>query len=137
TKFMMTRIINTIRPTVKFPPTKKCPKASITRPAASGPSWPRIKTTRVDATLSPKRNKVENSKTAGNAAKSRGCRVNMATKSTITANEILKVKSKSKMKGGKGNTIITKISKIRMGPASTDTELDCHCFKTDSQLFII
>src|SRR5690625_7219852 len=72
TKLMMTKMMKTISPTVKLPPTKKCPKASITRPAASGPSCPRMSTTRVEATFRPSLNKVENSSTAGNAAKSRG-----------------------------------------------------------------
>eukprot|EP01035_Chromulina_nebulosa_P058898 gene58899-80657_t len=59
--------MNTITPTAKLPPTRKWPKASITLPAASGPVWPCISTTRVEATFSDRRSSVENSSTAGKA----------------------------------------------------------------------
>src|SRR5690625_7126291 len=96
-----------------------------------------MSTTRVEATFRPSLNRVENSSTAGKAAKSRGCRVNMATSTTITPSEILKVNSKSRIKGGKGSTIITSICKISTGPASTETEPDCHWRTMDRQLFMM
>src|SRR5699024_5676566 len=98
---------------------KNCPKASITCPAAAGPSWPFSNTTRVEATFKPKRNKVVNNKKEGKAAKSKAFLVNIATKSTIMESAILKVKSKSKIKGGKGSTIMDKIIKISTGPTSS------------------
>ncbi len=72
TKLITTRMANTIRPTAKFPPIRKWPKASITAPAAPGPVWPSSSTTRVEATFSDSRIRVVSSSTEGNAAKSRG-----------------------------------------------------------------
>ena len=72
TKLITTRIANTIRPTAKVPPIRKCPKASRTAPAAPGPLWPSISTTRLEATFSDRRSKVVSRITVGNAAKSSG-----------------------------------------------------------------
>ena len=100
----------------KLPPTKKWPKASITRPAASLPVWPFSNTTLVEATLRDKRNKVANNKTVGKAAKSRTRLVSSATIKMIMDKAILKVKKRSKINAGKGNTIIERINKINIGP---------------------
>ncbi|MNQ44649.1 hypothetical protein D3C85_584130 [compost metagenome] len=117
-KLMMVRITKTMIPTAKFPPTRKCPKASITLPAASGPVWPWSSTTRVEATFSDRRSSVANRSTAGNAAKSSGLRVNMATSRIITDNAMLKVNSKSSRNVGRGSTIMPNTITIRIGPAS-------------------
>ena len=75
TKLITTRIAKTMNPTAKLPPIRKCPKASITAPAAPGPVWPSINTTRVDATLSDRRNRVVSSNTVGKTEKSSGRRM--------------------------------------------------------------
>lgn len=76
------------------------------------------KTIRVEATFRPKRNKVENNNIDGNAAKSRGFLVNIATNNTMIETAILKVNNKSNKNGGKGKTIMDKIIKINTGPTS-------------------
>ncbi len=117
-KLISTRMMKTITPTAKLPPTRKWPKASITLPAASGPVWPCISTTRVEATLSDSRSSVENSSTAGKAAKSSAFMVYMLTSSTITDSAMLKVNSRSSRKAGSGSTIMLRIMMMRIGPAS-------------------
>ncbi|MES1923798.1 hypothetical protein T31B1_00695 [Salinisphaera sp. T31B1] len=117
-KLITIRIRNTTRPTAKFPPTRNAPNASITSPAAPGPVWPCMSTTRVEATFSDRRNRVANSNTAGKAAKSSGLVVNMLTSSTITDSAMLKVNSRSSTNGGKGRIIIAMIRMISTGPAS-------------------
>ncbi len=72
TKLMMTRMVKTTRPIAKLPPRTNSPKASMTWPAASVPSPPRSRITRVEATFNASRNKVASSKTVGKAAKSTG-----------------------------------------------------------------
>ncbi len=118
-KLMIVRMMKTMIPTAKFPPTRKWPKASITLPAASGPVCPCSSTTRVEATFSDRRSSVANSSTAGNAAKSSGLRVNMATSRIITDNAMLKVNSRSSRNVGRGSTIMPSTITIRMGPASS------------------
>ncbi len=76
-------------------------------------------TTRVEATFSDRRSSVANSSTAGNAAKSSGLRVNMATSRIITDKAMLKVNSRSSRKVGSGSTIMPSTITIRMGPASS------------------
>ncbi len=117
-KLMTTRMMKTMTPTAKLPPTKKWPNASITLPAASGPVWPSISTTRLDATLSDRRSSVVNSSTAGKAAKSSAFMVYMLTSSTMMDRAMLKVNSRSSKNGGKGSTIMLRIRMIRMGPTS-------------------
>ncbi|MCY1385293.1 hypothetical protein D9M69_736680 [compost metagenome] len=55
-----------------MPPTTTSPKAWITLPAASWPSWPWSSTTRVEATFSARRSRVATSRMVGNTAKSSG-----------------------------------------------------------------
>ncbi|AJD49327.1 hypothetical protein S7S_14575 [Isoalcanivorax pacificus W11-5] len=118
-KLITTRIRNTARPTAKLPPTRKCPNASITLPAASPPWWPSISTTRVEATFSDRRSRVVNSNTVGNDANSSVSRVNIATSSTITASAMLKVKNRSSASGGNGRIIMLRTSRMSTGPASS------------------
>ena len=117
-KLMIIRITNTTIPTAKLPPTRKWPNDSMTWPAASGPVWPSSNTIRVDATFSDKRSNVENSSTAGNAAKSSGFCVYMLTSSTITESAMLNVNSKSSRNAGNGKIIMPRIMQISTGPAS-------------------
>ena len=118
TKLMMTRIAKTTIPTAKLPPTRKCPKASITCPAEPGPACPSSKTTRVDATLSDKRSNVVISKTVGKTEKSSGFITLIATSMTMIEIAMLKVKKRSSMNGGSGSTIIDRMSRMRKGPAN-------------------
>ncbi len=118
-KLIVTRIKNSARPTAKLPPTRNSPKASITLPAASGPVWPSIRITRVDATFSDSRSSVVNSSTEGNAEKSSGFSVSMLTISTMIARAMLKVNNRSRMKVGNGRIIIDRISTISTGPVMT------------------
>ena len=60
-------------PTTKLPPTTNWPNAMITWPAASTPSSPCIRISRVDATFSDSRISVSNSSSDGNTENSTGC----------------------------------------------------------------
>ena len=75
TKLITTRMANTMKPTAKLPPIRKWPKASITAPAAPGPVWPSISTTRVEATFNDRRSSVVSSSTVGKTEKSSGARM--------------------------------------------------------------
>ena len=72
TKLMMTRMVKTTTPMAKLPPSTNWPKASITLPAASVPSPPLSRITRVEATLSASRSRVATRITVGKEAKSTG-----------------------------------------------------------------
>ncbi|MNL75790.1 hypothetical protein D3C87_2016560 [compost metagenome] len=58
----------------------------------------------------------------GKAANSSVRWVNIATNSTMIDKAILKVNSRSRINAGNGSTIIDRIIRISIGPAST-----CHC----------
>mmetsp|Transcript_70455 Transcript_70455/g.166055 ORF Transcript_70455/g.166055 Transcript_70455/m.166055 type:complete len:244 (+) Transcript_70455:1896-2627(+) len=120
-KLMTTRIANTIRPTAKLPPIRKCPKLSMTLPAAPVPVWPSSSTTRVEATFSDRRISVVSSSTVGKAAKSSGRTIWAATIITITAIAMLKVNSRSSTKGGSGSTIMDSTSSTAIGAPSAAT----------------
>jgi hypothetical protein len=72
TKFTMTRIANTMMPITKLPLITKLPKASMTWPAASVPSWPWARINRVEARLSDSRSMVEINRMVGNEENSSG-----------------------------------------------------------------
>ena len=112
---MTTRMANTIRPTAKLPPIRKCPKASITLPAAPVPVWPSISTTRVEATFRLRRSSVVTSSTVGRAAKSSGLTICALTIITVMASAMLKVNSRSSTKGGSGSTIMPSIITTKAG----------------------
>ena len=78
----------------------------MTWPAAPAPVCPSISTTRVEATLSDRRSSVVISSTVGNAAKSSGRIMLADTIITISDSAMLKVNSRSSMKGGSGSTIM-------------------------------
>ena len=118
TKLMMVKMTNTTSPTAVLPPTIKCPKASMTLPAASPPSWPWSSTMRVEATFSDNRNRVVTSRTVGKAEKSRGRLRYNATRITISDRAMLKVKKTSSRKTGKGRTIMASTMMISTGAAS-------------------
>ena len=87
-------------------------------PAASGPVWPSISTTRVDATFSDSRISVVISRMLGNDEKSSGLSVCMLISSTMIDSAMLKVNSRSRMNGGNGSTIIARIRMMSTGPAA-------------------
>ena len=110
--------MKTTIPTVKLPPIKKWPNASITLPAAAPPVWPSVSTTRVDATLSDRRSMVDTSKMVGKAMKSSGLTVYRAVSSTITDSAMLKLKNTSSTKAGSGSIIIASSKMMIIGAAS-------------------
>ncbi len=59
TKFTITRMMKTMMPMTKLPAMTKLPKAWMTWPAASVPSWPCARISRVEARLSASRSMVE------------------------------------------------------------------------------
>ncbi len=89
----------------------------MTLPAAPGPVWPDVSTTRVEATFSDRRIRVVSSSTVGKAAKSSGLFVYVDTISTIRANAILNVNSRSSANAGSGRTIIARIRNTISGMA--------------------
>ena len=95
----------------------KVPNASITWPAALSPSWPCTSTTRVEATLRPRRNSVANSSTVGKAEKSSGFCAFSATISTARLIMMLRMKKASSRKAGIGTTISATSSRIAPGSA--------------------
>jgi len=120
TMLMITRIMNTNRPTAKFPPTRKAPKASITWPAAAPPSWPFTRTTRAEATLSESRSRVANSRTEGNEEKSRGLAAFIAAISTATESAMLSTKNTSSSTVGTGTTMSPISIMIAAGRATAE-----------------
>ena len=90
----------------------------MTLPAASGPLWPSVRTTRVDATLSERRNNVVTNRTVGNAKKSSGLEVWRPINSTMMESAILNVNRISNAIAGKGKIIIDNKSTMINGPAS-------------------
>ena len=78
TKFTITRMVNTMMPMTKLPLITKLPKAWMTWPAASVPSWPCARIRRVEARLSASRSMVAISSTVGKAENSSGVWMNSA-----------------------------------------------------------
>ena len=76
TKLTMIRIPKTIIPMTKLPPITKLPKASITCPAAPGPSWPSARISLVEARFRASRIMVAIRSTVGNELKSSGREIN-------------------------------------------------------------
>ena len=76
TKFTITRMVNTMMPMTKLPLITKLPNASMTWPAASVPSWPCARMSRVEARLSASRSMVAISSTVGKAENSSGAWMN-------------------------------------------------------------
>ena len=72
TKFTTRMMAKMMMPMMKLPPIIREPKAWITSPAELWPSWPWVRTSRVEARFRPRRNRVETSRTVGKMAKSSG-----------------------------------------------------------------
>ena len=109
TKFTITRIVNTMIPMTKLPPITKLPNASITWPAALGPSWPWARMRRVDARLSDSRSIVEISSTVGKAENSSGAWMNSAVIRISTERMIETASAKSSSSGGSGRIRTTRM----------------------------
>src|SRR5580693_3609115 len=76
TKLTVTRMAKTMMPMTKLPPITKLPNASMTWPAASEPSWPCDRISRVEARLSESRSIVEINRMVGNDENSSGAWMN-------------------------------------------------------------
>ena len=76
----------------------------------------------MEATFRPSRSIVQISITVGNAEKSIGALVLIATMIVTSASSILRVNSTSSISGGKGSTSIVSINRITAGTASEDKE---------------
>ncbi len=83
-KFTTSRMANRMTPMTTSPPIKNPPNAATTWPAASEPSLPWLRISRVVATFSERRNSVVSSSRVGKEVKSSGRFRNSATMSTRT-----------------------------------------------------
>src|SRR5689334_12479171 len=110
TNWITSRIAKTISPTIREPPTTKCPEVSMTLPA-----YPSRSTRRVALTLSASRNSVITRITAGNAAKSNGRWTVIVVRSTRSAPVMFSAMSRSSTIAGSGTTSITTISTMPTG----------------------
>ena len=118
TKLMMVIKMKMTTPTVKLPPMRNLPKASITLPAASVPEWPSNNTMREEATFSDKRMSVVTSNRVGKDTKSLKFLMFRAAINTMMAMPMLSVNNMSKSSGGRGTSIITRMSKTMTGTAA-------------------
>ncbi len=109
TKLTMTRIVKTMMPITKLPLITKLPKASMTWPAASLPSWPCARIKRVEARLSASRSMVAISRTVGNDENSSGVWMNSAVIRISTEMMIDTANSISSRSGGSGSIRTTRI----------------------------
>lgn len=89
----------------------------MTLPAADGPSWPLSSTTRVDATLSPRRITVAKRMTIGKEENSIGLEVLIDTMMIRSDKMMLNVNITSSMGAGIGRTSNIKRSKTTAGVA--------------------
>jgi hypothetical protein len=107
-------------------------------PAASGPSCPRRRTTRVDATFRLSRSIVARSKTSGNEENSRGLWTLIDIITTTSPAMMLNVKRTSSAIDGSGTTSIAIIAKMTSGiaiPFASVKSSDCR--KSDTNIFDI
>ena len=110
TKFTITRIVKTMMPMTKLPPMTKRPKASMTWPAASGPSWPCARISRVEARLSASRSMVAISSTVGKAENSSGAWMNSDVIRISTEKVMEMASAKSSSSGGSGRMSTTRMA---------------------------
>ena len=108
-KLMMTRMPKTMMPMTKLPPMTKPPKASMTRPAASVPSWPLARISRVEATLRDRRTMVASKRTVGKVLKSRGVSMKRAVIRTSTEKVMEIARPRSSSHVGRGRISTTRM----------------------------
>ena len=101
-KFTTSRIEKMISPITTSPPIRKPPNAATTWPAASGPSLPWERISRVTATFSDRRSSVVSSSSVGKLEKSSGRLRNSATIRTSTAAVMERASPRSSNRVGRG-----------------------------------
>ena len=119
TKFTITRMANTITPITTLPCMTKAPKAWMTSPAASVPSAPFERISRVEAILRPRRRRVVINSTAGKAENSSGRLMKSAVISTRTAIEIEIASARSSSMLGIGRINITRMPRMPTARATS------------------
>ena len=115
-KFTTSRMANRITPITTSPPIRKPPNAATTWPAASGPSLPWLRISRVVATFSDRRSSVVSSSSVGKDVKSSGRFRNSATMSTRT--EAVMEMASPMSSSTVGNGITSTASSMTMPKAS-------------------
>ena len=110
TKLTITRMPNTINPMTTLLPMMKPPKASMTRPAASVPSCPLARMSRVDARFSARRSIVAMSRMVGKTLNSRPRWMNRIVIRISTEKVIDSASEKSSSHGGIGRISTTRMS---------------------------
>ena len=104
-KLMITRMTKMTMPTTYEPPTTNWPKAWMTEPAASMPSLPCSRMSRVEATLSDSRNRVVASRSDGKMEKSIARSVYRLMMRMSTAMVMLAARQRSSSMAGRGMII--------------------------------
>ena len=110
TKFTITRMVKTMMPMTKLPLMTKLPKAWMTWPAASVPSWPCARIRRVEARLSASRSMVAISNTVGKAENSSGVWMNSDVIRISTEKVMEMASAKSSSSDGNGRMSTTRIA---------------------------
>ena len=114
TKFTITRMVKTMMPITKLPLMTKRPNASMTWPAAAGPSWPCDKISRVEARLRESRSMVAINSTVGNAENSSGAWMNSDVIRISTENVMEMASAKSSSSAGSGRMSTTRMAIMPM-----------------------
>jgi hypothetical protein len=109
TKLTISRIAKTITPITKLPPMMKPAKASMILPAASVPSCPWVRISRVDAMLRARRTIVESSKMVGNALNSSGLSTKRPVSRMSTEKVIENARLMSRSQRGSGRIRTTRM----------------------------
>ena len=114
TKFTVIRMTNTMVPMTKSPLMTKLAKPAMTWPAASGPSLPLERMSRVVAMLSASRNSVASSSTVGKAEKSSGLWIHSATMRMSTESAIENDRPMSMKVAGNGRNSTVRMKTMPM-----------------------
>ena len=120
TKFTVIRMTNTMVPMTKSPLITKLAKPAMTCPAASGPSLPLERMSRVVAMLSDSRSRVASSSTVGKAEKSSGRWIHSDTMRMSTASAMENDRPMSMKVAGNGRNSTVKMKTM---PTAKPTSL--------------
>ena len=101
TNWIVTRIANTISPTIRFPRTTKAPNAGMIAPTAPGVA-PEVRIRRVAETSSERRNSVATSSAGANAENSSGSSTVTESSKTSAEPKTLTPSKTSSSHGGSG-----------------------------------